>query len=163
MSIVFSGSGASRASWVLGTTPSAGSASASADHKSSRTISHGTGPGEATMGYASKFVVGSNDVAFNLSSLPEDVLGLHSNTEFTKIRELCISVSMPTGSTGVAESNGVVVYGFSNVSLRAGGVFHFINYTAGQEIAANEIMTFSPIGSSPVAVEMNIIGIGNRF
>lgn len=162
MAIEFSSTGQTVVTWTL--TDSGESASREAAYRTTRDISHGTGPNQATCAYARRLTITGAGVLLDPEELDSSVYGLAAYTSFSSVREMLVYVvSGPTGGhivfggpTGSAGATGLAAVG-----VGVGGQLHWVDYAPGVSGGANREIRVSPGVTGTYTVDLTIVGLGS--
>ena len=146
--------GTTRLAWSLSDPQSVASYSASGEERSSRSVSNGTGVGEANVA-ASKTITGTQaGFSLSLTGITGSVLGATQTANVSTVRELLVQVN--TGPTG-----GFVTMthpGISGVRIGNGGQFHLADYGSG---ITGGTLSFSSTVSGTYSVDVTAVGVGS--
>lgn len=154
MPTTLSVAGTTRLAWSLSDDQSTITFSGAGEARSSRTISNGTGPGQATIA-ASKSLTGTQaGFSVSLTGITSSVLGGTQTANVSTVRELLVSVS--TGPTGGFLT--VTHPGISGVRVGVGGQLHVCDYTAG---ITGGTLAFSSSVSGTYGVDVTAVGLGS--
>lgn len=159
MSITFSSTGTTRITWSLSESLSPGSAAMSAEQKSTRSISYGTGPNQATIGHTARLTAtGTATTSLDLFGISVPQFGSELTLAFTSIREMLIQVT--SGPTGGYLTCGLPTGGVSGVRVQAGGAMHWIGYQNGISISDSTNLTMTPGVTGTYGIDVTLIGVG---
>jgi hypothetical protein len=148
MANTLSVSGNTRLAWVLSETQAVGSVSRSVEQRSSRSITNGTGPSQASIAFSTtESVTGTNTRNLDVSYYEANAIGIPGIAYFQDIREVIVSVT--TGPTGGNLTVGLPT-GVTGVRLNVGGQFHWIDYLGG-------IPSFT--SGSNISLKSNVTGV----
>lgn len=146
--------GTTRLAWSLSDPQSVASYSASGEERSSRSISDGTGVGQANVA-ASKTITGTQaGFSLSLTGVTGSVLGATQTANVTTVRELLVQVN--TGPTGGYLT--LTHPGISGVRLGIGGQFHLADYQSG--ITGGTLSFATPI-TGTYNVDVTAVGVGS--
>lgn len=162
MAIEFSATGQTAITWTLADTER--SASMSNTYRSTRAITNGTGPNQATVAYATRLTMTGAGVILYDFALAGSAFGLSNAVEFSRSRELLLSVASgpadgwltfggPTGPSGIT--------GMSEVGVRVGGQLHYVDYADGWVGGVNPDIRITPKVTGTYTVDLTLIGIGS--
>ena len=160
MSNSLAASGSTRLSWTLTNTQSVGSVTRTAEVRTSRTITNGTGPDQATVGYTNTHIVtGATTISFPFAGIEYDSFGSTGIVAFTDIREVLVKVAATTGAQlFVGYATGVTGH-----RVPYGGEYHLCSYTTGiaaSDWAGSALRIHNPT-STAVSIDIAIIGVGS--
>jgi hypothetical protein len=159
MSNSLTASGSTRLSWTLTSTQSVGSTTRTAEIRTSRTITNGTGADQATVGYSNTHTVtGTATVEFDFAGIEYDSFGSTGIVAFSDIREILVKVAATTGAQlFVGYATGVTGH-----RVPYGGEYHLCSYTTGIAVsdwAGSALRIHNPT-STAVDIDIAIIGVG---
>jgi len=147
-------SGNTRLAWSLSDPQSVVSFSGSSESRTSRSITNGTGVGQANVA-ASKSVTGTQaGFSLSLTGVTGSALGATQTAVISTVRELLVSVT--TGPTG-----GFVTLthpGISGVRVGVGGQFHLADYESG---ITGGTLSFSATVTGTYGVDLTAVGLGS--
>jgi hypothetical protein len=160
MSNSLTASGSTRLNWTLTATQSVGTVTRSAEVRTSRTISHGTGPDQATVGYTNTHIVtGASTLTFPFSGIEYNSFGSTGLVAFTDVREILVKVAPTTGAQlFVGYATGVTGH-----RVPYGGEYHLCSYTTGiaaSDWAGSALRIHNPTATA-VSIDIAIIGVGS--
>jgi hypothetical protein len=160
MANTLSVSGATRLSWALSETQNVGSIGKSADQRSSRSISNGTGPNQANVAITDTVsVTGTSTTSIDLAYYYDKSFGYDGLLTFTTIKEVLVNVA--TGPTGGNLTVGLPT-GVTGVRMNVGSQMHLADYTAGLAVGASPswIKLKSNV-TGTYSVDVTVIGVGS--
>jgi hypothetical protein len=148
--------GNTRLTWSLSDQQAIGPVGRSAEQKSGRSITHGTGPNQANVAYTNTFsIAGMDDIELDLGLMDVSAFGFGGLLSISKVKELLIEVT--TGPTG-----GYVTVrlpaGITGIRVNAGGQFHWIDYLSGLEYVDNLKVENGITGT--YGIELSLVGNG---
>ena len=146
--------GTTRLAWSLSDSQSAADYSASGEDRTSRSVSNGTGVGQANVA-ASKSITGTQaGFSLSITGITGSVLGAVQTANVSTVRELLVQVS--TGPTGGFLT--VTHPGISGVRVGVGGQLHVADYGSG---ITGGTLSFSSSVSGTYAVDVTAVGVGS--
>lgn len=149
--------GNTRVTWSLSDTQADSPVNRSSEQKSSRSISHGTGPNQANVAYTKTYLTtGLNSVSLDPLQIPVTAFGLEGYAAFSKVKELLLQVI-----TGPA--NGFVTLSvpptITGIRVNAGGQCHWIDYLSGVTPTGGNMAVENGV-TGTYEIELSIIGNG---
>jgi hypothetical protein len=145
--------GTTRLAWSLSDSQSAADYSGSGEDRSSRSVSNGTGVGQANVA-ASKSITGTQaGFSLSITGITGSVLGAIQTANVSTVRELLVQVS--TGPTGGFLT--VTHQGISGVRVGVGGQLHVADYTGG---ITGGTLAFSSSVAGTYGVDVTAVGVG---
>jgi hypothetical protein len=160
MANTLSVTGSSRLSWSLTDAQAVGSAVRTVDERSSRTITHGTGPNQATVAYTNTHTVAaSSTLSLAFGSISTSSFGSTGTLAVTTVKEMLVS---PTGVTGafvyVGGGSGV-----TGVKVNTGGEYHLCDYAVGLSPSewVGSTLRVQNTTTGSINVDVSIVGIGS--
>lgn len=148
--------GNTRLTWSLTDTQPIGSVTRSAEQKSSRSVSNGTGPNEANCAWSAQYTItGVGSLSLNAASLAMPSFGYSGNASLTQIKEVLLSVA--TGPTGGYVTFGMPT-GATGVRVNVGGQFHWLDYLAGVGATGSFVVQNAVTGT--YSVNLSVVGNG---
>lgn len=165
MSISASGSVAGAFAFSLVGDPAIGSEQKDVDLSAAVSISHGTGPGQATAGWAALVSIPANSVyAVNLASADASHINFDGVVQFTEARALWVRNTSELATAVVllgCPSSGNDTSAWA-ARLVGGAKWCWDNFVNGMSItAANQTLTLTNTSSAAVVVEIGVIGLGS--
>ena len=146
--------GSSRLSWSLSNADVIGSAAAAAEHRTSRAITNGTGPGYANAANTQRITCTGSGVSLAINALNISVLGVAGQVAFTTLKELLVSVaSGPTGGYLNLQAPG----GITGARVGVGGQLHWADYQVG---ATGTTVALSGGPTGTYVVDLTLVGEG---
>lgn len=147
-------SGNTRLAWSLSDPQSAVSFSGSGESRASRSITNGTGVGQANVA-ASVSVTGTQaGFSLSLTGVTGSVLGATQTAVISTVRELLVSVT--TGPTGGFLT--LTHPGISGVRVGVGGQFHLADYGSG---ITGGTLSFAATVTGTYGVDLTAVGLGS--
>lgn len=148
-----------RLAWNLSEPQNVGSVSKSVETVIAQTISHGTGPNQATVALTNTFsVTGTSTTQIDLGYYYERSFGYDGLLTFSTLKEAVINVS--TGPTGGYLTVGLPT-GVTGVRLNVGGQLHVADYLTGYGIGASPAyISLKSNVTGTYSVDVTAIGVG---
>lgn len=164
MSVTLSSTGNSRLTFSLSGTQPIGSASDGFEIKTSRTVTHGTGEGQANVGWRNRVTIPAGQVlGLNLLELDGSVLNFAGLVAITKLKEIFCVVR--TTSAGARVLFGVIspsdTTGYS-AEVKRGGDYRVTSYTDGWDIteSVNDWLYIANPTLASVEIDIGLMGVG---
>ena len=145
--------GTTRLAWSLSDSQSAADYSASGEDRSSRSVSNGTGVGQANVAASTTITGTQAGFSLAITGITGSVLGAVQTARVNTVRELLVLVN--TGPTG-----GFVTLthpGISGVRLGVGGQFHLADYGSG---ITGGSLAFASTVAGTYSVDVTAVGVG---
>lgn len=160
MANTFSATGRTRLAWTLSETQNVGTLSKSVDRQSSRSISNGTGPNQATVAITDTVsVTGTNTTSIDLGLYTDRSFGFDGLLVFSSLREAIVSVT--TGPTGGHLTVGLPT-GVTGVRLNVGAQMHIADYLTGLGVGNSPAsISLKSNVTGTYSVDLTAIGIGS--
>jgi hypothetical protein len=145
--------GTTRLAWSLSDSQSAADYSASGEDRSSRSVSNGTGVGQANVAASTTITGTQAGFSLAITGITGSVLGAVQTARVNTVRELLVLVN--TGPTG-----GFVTLthpGISGVRVGVGGQFHLADYGSG---ITGGSLAFASTVAGTYSVDVTAVGVG---
>jgi len=164
VSVTLSVTGNSRLTFSLSGTRPIGESSDSAEIRTARTVTHGTGAGEANAAWRDRVTIPAGNVLqLNLLDLGDTVFGFVGQVTFTKLKEMvCVVRTTNAGAHvlfGVISPSDITAY---SARINRGGDYRIADYTDGWSITGevnNLLHIANPTGSA-VEIDIAFVGVG---
>lgn len=153
--------GNTRLTWSLTEAQVTSTVSRSAEQKSSRNITHGTGANQANVAWSERYITtGLGGVVISSSSFPVSSFGYIGYAAFYRVKEALLSVA--TGPTGGYVTFGMPATGatgaVTGVRVYVGGQFHWLDYLNGLPVNGDFSVTNGVTGTYDF--ELSLVGNG---
>jgi hypothetical protein len=145
--------GTTRLAWSLSDSQSAADYSASGEDRSSRSVSNGTGVGQANVAASTTITGTQAGFSLAITGITGSVLGAVQTARVNTVRELLVLVS--TGPTGGFVT--VTHPGISGVRVGVGGQFHLADYGSG---ITGGSLAFASTVAGTYSVDVTAVGVG---
>lgn len=146
--------GSTKVSWALSSPGTLGSQSSGAELRTSRSISYGTGPNQATVAHSQRITCTGSGVSLSIGNIDISPFGIAGYAVFSSVRELLVSVaSGPTGGYLSLAAPG----GITGVRVGVGGQLHWADYATGA-VGSTVALSGGPTGT--YTVDLTLVGIG---
>ena len=145
--------GTTRLAWSLSDSQSAADYSASGEDRSSRSVSNGTGVGQANVAASTTITGTQAGFSLAITGITGSVLGAVQTARVNTVRELLVFVN--TGPTGGFVT--VTHPGISGVRVGVGGQFHLADYGSG---ITGGSLAFASTVAGTYSVDVTAVGVG---
>jgi hypothetical protein len=145
--------GTTRLAWSLSDPQDVASYSGSGEERSSRSVSNGTGVGQANVVVGRAITGTQAGFSLAITGVTGTVFGATSTAQINTVRELLVQVN--TGPTG-----GFVTLthpGISGVRVGVGGQFHLADYDSG---ITGGTLAFAATVTGTYGVDVTAVGVG---
>lgn len=165
VSVTLSSTGNSRLTFSLSGTQPIGSSSDGFEIRTSRTVTHGTGEGEANVGWRDRVSIPAGQVlGLNLLELEGSVLGFDGLVAITELKEIFCVVNTTTAGAhvlfGVISPSDTTAY---SALVKRGGDYRVTSYLEGWDVTEsvnNWIYIANPTGAA-VEIDIGFMGVGS--
>jgi hypothetical protein len=145
--------GTTRLAWSLSDSQSTADYSASGEDRSSRSVSDGTGVGQANVAASTTITGTQAGFSLAITGITGSILGATQTARVNTVRELLVLVS--TGPTGGFVT--VTHPGISGVRVGVGGQFHLADYGSG---ITGGSLAFAASVTGTYSVDVTAVGVG---
>ena len=147
--------GSTRLAWSLSSSDSIGSSSSAAEHRTSRSITDGTGPGQANVANTQRITCTGSGASLAINAPNISVIGVAGQMSVTTLKELLVSVvSGPTGGYFNLQAPG----GITGARVGVGGQLHWADYQVG---ATGNTVALSGGPTGTYTVDLTLVGNGS--
>jgi hypothetical protein len=150
--------GNTRVTWSLSDPQTDSPVSRSAEQKSSRSITNGTGPNQANVAHTQTYrTTGLNSVSLDPSIVSVTAFGIEGYAAFSTVKELLLQVVTGPADGFVTLRAPPTITG---IRVNAGGQCHWIDYLSGITPSGASI-SVQPGITGTYEIELSIIGNGS--
>lgn len=164
MATTLSGSTNTRVTWALADAPDIGSLSESAEIKLTRTLEHGTGAGQANVGWRERVAIPAGQTyTLELDNLPATAFGFAGTVSLATLKDFYLQNTATVagryvlvGTVGPADATAY------SAKVGAGGEYRVADYLVGWPVVNNTSDTIHIANPSAAAItlELTLVGVG---